>query len=308
MGNKTFWIWVVAVMLASGCMGGTAKNPESKPGGKYPMTVTDDLGRNVTISKEPARIISAAPSNTEILFALGLGNKIVGVTEYCNYPPAALGKEKIGGFSTVNIEKIISLKPDIVLASDKTGEENIRKLEKFGIPVVVFSPKDFEETLKNIELAGRVTGTEEAGKRITDDMRKRIDTVRVNAKKLGHKPGVFFVVSGEPLMAAGPGTLINDLIEASGGRNIFADAETRYPMVSLESVLKRDPEIIITNTRDKHTALNFEEVTGKKEWQNINAVKNGRMYVIDADIVARPGPRIVDALEQFGEWIQGYTG
>lgn len=308
MENKIFLVWIVFMVLAGGCITETTKTTETKFSSKYPLVVTDDLGRNVTITKEPERIISTAPSNTEILFALGLESKVVGVTEYCNYPPEALEKEKIGGFSTVNIEKVVALKPDLVFASDMTGEENIEKLENFGIPVVVFRPKDFEGALKDIELAGKITGAEERGKRITEDMQKRINAVKADAKKLKYTPRVFFAVSDEPLMAAGPGTLINDLIEASGGRNIFADAETRYPVVSLESVLERDPELIITNTRDKHTALNFEEVTGKKEWQNINAVKNARMYVIDADIVARQGPRIVDALEQFAEWIQGYTG
>ncbi|ODS41829.1 MAG: hypothetical protein MSIBF_00215 [Candidatus Altiarchaeales archaeon IMC4] len=306
MENKIFVIWLACMVLVSGCLTETAKTNETQTGKEYPLTITDDLGRNVTIRAEPERIISTAPSNTEILFALGLGDRIVGVTEYCNWPPEALEKEKIGGFSTVSVEKTVALNPDVVFASDKTGADNIEKLENFGIPVVVLRPKVLEDVLENIELAGKITGTKDKAKGITDSMQNRIDAVKAGAEKSKNKPRVFFAVSGEPLMAAGPETLINNLIEASGGANVFADAQTRYPVISLESVLDRDPEIIITNTRDKHTAIDFDEVAGKGEWQGINAVKNSRMYVIDADIVSRPGPRIVDALEQFAQWIREY--
>jgi len=145
--EKKIFLILVCVVLISGC---TTEMGESGSEGeyqqvKYPLMVTDDLGRNVTITKEPQRIISTAPSNTEVLFALGLGDRVVGVTEYCNYPPEAMEKEKIGGFSTVSIEKVVALNPDIVFASDKTGEENIEKLENFGIAVVVLHPKDIED-------------------------------------------------------------------------------------------------------------------------------------------------------------------
>lgn len=288
------------MVLASGCITEiTETEPELSD--EYPLTVTDDLGRNVTITKEPERIISTAPSNTEILFALGLEDKVIGVTEYCNYPPEALGKDKIGGFSTVNIEKIVALDPDVVFASDKTGEDNIKKLEDFGIAVVVLHPRDIGDALKNIEVIGRVTNTEENASKLVADMRERIDVVE--EKHGGAKPRILYVVWHDPLMGAGRDTFVDSLIRKAGGVNI-ADF-VGYKVISLEAVIKENPDVIIT-AMGHGDARNqtYMYVVSEERLAVTGAIRNGEVYEIDTDLTGRAGPRIVEGLEQFSKWIK----
>jgi len=285
--NKTkilILIGISIIILISGCVN---ENPQENN------------------KKTPERIISTAPSNTEILFALGLGDKVVGVTTYCNYPPEAPEKEKIGGFSTVDIEKIISLNPDMVLASSKTGDENIKKLEDKGITVLIVEPKNIDEILKAIELIGNVTGKENEAKSLTENMLKRINKVKENSKNLKEKPKVMYVVWHEPLMSAGKNTFANDIIEIAGGENIYSDMEIQYPTISLESVIDRNPDIIIASVGHGDAGnLTYNYVMNEPRLKDVNAVKNKRVYEIDADIMNRPGPRISDALEQFAVWMR----
>ncbi len=300
MKNKIFLVCIVSMVLVSGCITETIRTTESEFSSKYPITVTDDFGRNVTITKEPERIVSTAPSNTEILFALGLENKTVGVTEYCNYPTGALKKEKIGGFSTVNIEKIISLKPDLVVASGKTGNENIGMLENFGVSVVVLDPTNIEGILKDIELVGEITGTNENASKLVADMEERINAI----KPPGEKLRVVYVVWHDPLMGAGKETFADDLIKKAGGINIANF--TGYKVISLESVISENPDIIITSVGHGDAKnMTYGFILNEPGLRIVNAVKNGKIYGIDADLTGRGAPRIVDALEQFSEWIQG---
>ncbi len=285
--NKTkilILIGISIIILISGCVN---ENPQENN------------------KKTPERIISTSPSNTEILFALGLGDKVVGVTTYCNYPPEAPEKEKIGGFSTVDIEKIISLNPDMVLASSITGDENIKKLEDKGITVLIVEPKNIDEILKAIELIGNVTGKENEAKSLTENMLKRINKVKENSKNLKEKPKVMYVVWHEPLMSAGKNTFANDIIEIAGGENIYSDMEIQYPTISLESVIDRNPDIIIASVGHGDAGnLTYNYVMNEPRLKDVNAVKNKRVYEIDADIMNRPGPRISDALEQFAVWMR----
>lgn len=299
MEYKVTWIWMVFVILIAGCIGETTKTSETKLSDKYLLVVTDDLGRNVTITNKPERIISTSPSNTEILFALGLGDKVVGVTDYCNYPPEALEKGKIGGFSTVNIETIISLQPDLVLASDKTGEENIRKLENFGVPVIVLHPTNIEGALRNIELVGEITGVKESASKLVMDLKERIGAIR----HLKEKPKVLYVVWHDPLMSAGKETFADDLIKRAGGINI-ADF-TGYKVISLEVVVSENPDVIIVGLGHGDAGnKTLEYVMNGERLEGTNAIKNGRVYGINTDLTGRAGPRIVYALEKFAEWIQ----
>jgi len=256
-------------------------------------------------SKTYERIVSTSPAATEILFALGLEDKVIGVTTYCNYPEEAKEKEKIGGFSTVDIELIINSTPDLVLASSMMKDEDIKKLEGAGIKVVVLDPENIDEILGNIKLIGDLTGKEKEALELTDDMQGRINKVRENAKNLKKKPKVMYVVWHEPMMSVGKNTKANDIIEIAGGENIYSDTEIQYPKVSLESVIDRDPDIIIANIGHGDAKnLTYEYIMNETRMKGINALENGRVYGIEADIIDRPGPRIVDALEQFAEWIQ----
>ncbi|MBU2560282.1 cobalamin-binding protein [archaeon] len=283
------------VLLFAGCM----SQPESlQEEGK--VQIIDDLGRNITLEKYPERIVSTAPSNTEIIFALGLGDRVVGVTEYCDYPPETKEKEKIGGFSTVDIEKITSLSPDIIFAAELTGMENIEKLEELGITVVVLQPKDVEGILNDINLVGKITGAVNEAAALESDMRGRIEAVRTKTQSLD-KPEVLYIVWHDPLMAAGSGTFISDLVDMAGGVNVAGDMDD-YKAVSLEVVVDRDPAVIITTTGMGEQPI-YDFVVNDERLSQVSAVKNGRIYKIDQNIVNRAGPRIVDALEEIAGFI-----
>jgi iron complex transport system substrate-binding protein len=262
--------------------------------------IVDDLGRSVNIEKIPQGIISLAPSNTEILFALGLEDKVVGVTEYCNYPAEALDKEKIGGYSTPDIERIIALQPDLVLASSIHAKEFIPALEERGLTVFALAPENLDGILEDIQMVGEITGKGKEASKLVTQMEDRIEAITNKTGELQEKPRVFFITWHDPLWSVGSGTIIQELIEKAGGVNIFQDI-TGHGTVDLEEVVFRNPEVIIACT-------GHGEAEGKPfEWaksdesrlQVTEAVKNNRIYQVDADLVNRAGPRIVDALEWF---------
>lgn len=288
-------VLIAMFLLFAGCSSSGERIEEEAP-----ILITDDLERIVALEKYPERIVSTAPSNTEILFALGLGERVIGVTEYCDYPDEAKEKVKIGGFSTVDIEKITSLNPDLILAAELTGIENIEKLEELGMAVVVLRPENVDGILEDIKLVGKITGTEGEANALEAKMRSRMEAVRQKTQYL-EKPKVFYVVWHDPLMAAGSNTFISDLIDMAGGTNIAHDMEG-YKAISLEAVLERDPEVIITPTGMGEQPI-YDFVV-KEEWLGeTSAVKNGRVHTIDQNIVNRAGPRIVDALEEFAKYI-----
>ena len=265
--------------------------------------VVDDLGRSVNIEKLPQRIVSLAPSNTEILFALGLGDKVVGVTEYCDYPPEALEKEKIGGFSTPDIEKIIALQPDLILAADIHREEIIPALEEKGLTVFALAPENLDGILEDIQIVGKITGKEEKASELVTRMGERIKAITDKTKDLEGKPRVFYITWHDPLYSAGSETTIHELIEKAGGENIFQDI-TGYKTIDLELVIARDPQVIIACTG--HGEARNKPLNWAKEEPRLGvteARKNNRVYQIDADLVSRSGPRVVDALEQFAQFI-----
>lgn len=289
------YLLVILSLLSVGCI-----TPEDVVEEGSPIRAVDDLGRNITLESYPERIVSTAPSNTEILFALGLGERVVGVTEYCDYPEEAREKEKVGGFSTVDVERIIALKPDLVLASELTGNENIQKLEELGIPVVVLQPKNLDGILEDIKLVGKLTGVEDRAYKLEAEMRERIEAVYKKTRNL-EKPKVFYVVWHDPLMSAGSETFISDLISMAGGVNIAQDL-VGYKTISLEAVVDRDPDIIIASVGPgQHSTYDF--LMEEKRLQETSALRNNRVYGIDQDIVSRAGPRIVDGLEEFAKFI-----
>ena len=270
----------------------------------YPMTKVDDLGRDVTIPEKPTRIISLYPSFTETLFALGLGEKVVGVTTFCDYPPEALHKEKVGGVTTVDLEKVVALNPDLVLVGARLQREVVAKLEKLGVTVVALYPENFEEILENIRLIGKVTGQEQEARRLTADMEKRGKFITDRTKELAdsERPRVFYLTWYDPLMTMGPGTFVNEWIKLAGGENIAADAKQKVPVYSLETVIARNPQVIILSGGSM-TSITVDELKALKRWQVIDAVKNGRVYSIDCALVGGPNPRIVDGLEILAKYL-----
>ncbi len=288
---------IAIAIIFSGCL--TAGGGANPPDGSYPINITDYSGQNLTITTPPERIISLAPSHTEILFAIGLGEKIVGVTEYCNYPEATTQKEKIGGFKTVNIEKVVSLNPDLVLATGGIQAEIVQKLRELGISVVILDAENIDEILENILLVGRITGSELEAETLVFDLEARIEAVKTKSDEMDEKPKVAYILWGDPLMVAGSDTFVADLIGLAGGENVFSPSAVQYPTISLEGMIERDPAILINGDHSLETS----GLKSDPRWMEINAVKNDQLYTIDADIVSRQGPRIVDALELFSLWI-----
>ncbi|QYZ80412.1 ABC transporter substrate-binding protein [Methanofollis formosanus] len=265
-----------------------------------PVTVTDDFGEQVTITKEPLRIVSLAPANTEILFALGLGDRVVGVTDYCNYPEEATTKPKVGGFSTVNIERVVAAKPDLVFAALGNTEEVVTHLRKLGLTVVTLNPDSVQGTLQDIRLVGDATGTEAEADALVTSMQTRIDAVTGKVKGTSERPTVIHAVWYDPIWVSGNGTFQDELIEIAGGKNAFPDLEG-WQIVTLEKFLTTDPDVILVNSGTgmdgAENDLIYRYFSEEPRFQNLKAVKEGRVYVVPSDIIDRGGPRIVDAIE-----------
>jgi len=268
-----------------------------------PGAIVDDLGRSVSIKEIPQRIISLVPSNTEILFALGLGDKVVGVTEFCNYPAEVLDKEKVGGFSTPDIEKIIVLQPDLILAGSIHAKEIIPALEERGLTVFALAPQGMDGILEDVRMVGKITGEEDEASKLVAQMETRIKAITDKTQNLEGRVRVFYITWHEPLWSLGSGVTTQELIEKAGGVNIFQDI-TGHKVVDIETVIARDPEVIIACTghgeaKDKP----FEWAKEETRLRVTQAYKNNRIYQMDADLVSRDGPRIVDALEWFAYFV-----
>jgi iron complex transport system substrate-binding protein len=266
----------------------------------FPMTITDGAGREVTLEATPERIISLSPSNTEILFAVGAGDSVVGDTDYCNYPEEAAGLQKVGGYSadSISIETIVSLDPDLVLA-DASGQETIiEALERSNIPVIAVKSSSFEDVYANIEMIGTASGHKDEATALVDEMKARVAAVTEKIKDIpeADRPTVFWEVWDEPLMTIGPNTFTSQTIEMAGGVNIFADLSEDYPPVSDEEVVNRNPDFIM-GPDSMGEKLTTSELASRPGWDKINAVINNHIVLLDGDISSRPGPRIVDALE-----------
>ncbi|HHY39314.1 MAG TPA: cobalamin-binding protein [Clostridia bacterium] len=304
-------LFALLVSLATGCWQRheskqeTSAQPQEQTS-PFPLTVTDDLERTVVIPKVPEKIVSLAPSNTEILFALGLGAKVVGVDDYSNYPEEAKSLTKIGGFSNPSIEKVSSLGPDLILGTE-AHVKFLPQLEELGIPVYLLSPRTLEEVLDSFEAVGNITGASEAGKRLRQEVKMHLDGVRAKYEgtPVEKRPKVYYEVYSDPIMTAGPNTLIHHIIEAAGGVNIASDAKEDYPVISPEIVIERNPDVIVYPKFHGTGVLTVEQLQSRPGWTQISALKSGKVYAIDADIMSRPGPRVVQAVEQLAEFLWG---
>jgi iron complex transport system substrate-binding protein len=254
----------------------------------------DELGRSVKVRPYPQRIVSLAPSVTETLFALGLADRTLGVTSFCDYPPEALTKRKVGDTIRPSIEAIIGLKPDLVIASTASQlEEFVGKLGELDVPVYVSNPPDLEGVLQSIERIGDLTGAVDQARSLTASLRTRIDAVssRVNGRR---RPTVFIILGSEPLITAGGASFVNDLIERAGGISISASEPADYPQFSLETAIARRPELIFLQSGEEELPQRLKVTP---------AARSGRVFRLDDDLMLRPGPRVVDGLEQMASFI-----
>ena len=263
--------------------------------------LTDDMDREISIAEKPQKIISLSPANTEVLFALNGNDKIVGVTDYCDYPEQVKSIEKIGDYINPNIEKIISLEPDLVVANAE-HKEIVETLERLDIPTIVLRPLDMENMFQNIELVGKALGEDEYSKELVESLRERMNDVKSRISGIAEtdKPKVYYEIWYEPLMTAGPGTFIDDLIKLAGGINIAGEAKTSFPEISLELILDKAPDIFIYSHHGD-SQMELEEIYERVNWHNIPAIKNRQIYDIDPNIVQRATPRLIDGLEIIAE-------
>ncbi len=291
---KRFWLkTLVAVVLILTLVPLGAKDDDND---------TNDVE---TKNETTLRIITLTPSNTEIIFALGLGEKLVGVTDYCDYPPEAEEKAKIGGFSTVDMEKVIEVAPDLVVATSMHEESVTPELERRGLKVITLAPETLAEVLDGISEVGAATGTEEVASDLVAQMQGKIDGIieKVEPMLDGDKPGVMYITWHDPIWTVGNGTLTHELIEIAGGENVFADGDGNME-TDLETVVWRNPQVILASIG--HGSAEDSPVT----WANtenrlaeLDARKDGRVYEIDANLVTRPGPRLVEGLQIVAEYL-----
>jgi iron complex transport system substrate-binding protein len=259
------------------------------------VCVEDDLSRQVCVPAFPKRVISLGPSLTEIVFDLGAGHTLVGRTERCNEPPEALKIQDIGAYLNPDLERIIALRPDLVV-SPETGmrKEVVDRLTEFGIPAFVDNSQTLDEIVHLLKRLGTILGRESDAKAVVQQFQQRRQAVRARVDHVS-KPLILFAVGIRPLVLAGGRTFIGSLIREAGGVNVAEEAAVPYPKFSMEEVAKRDPDIIIVLNKECRGDECFNEW---QRHQSLSAVKNHKIYQLDADMVARASPRIIDALEQ----------
>jgi iron complex transport system substrate-binding protein len=271
----------------------------------FPLSLKDVLGRSVTLQTPPQRVVSLSPGVTEILFAIGAGDQVLGVTEYCNYPPEAASRTKVGGFSgiTVNIEAIARLKPDMVIISAFMHGRLITLLERLSIPFFAVEPKNFKEVYQTIETVGILTGNVRGAQEVIGLMQEKIRQV---AERRGNResPRVFWELSDEPLISAGGKTFISEAIRLGGGQNIFEDLPEEWPMVSTEQVVRRKPDWIIAGD-DHGKIIEPRALASRPGWRVIPAVQQNHIALVKADTLYRYGPRLADAVVRIADILHG---
>lgn len=272
----------------------------------WPRTIEDDLQKQVTLDAKPERIVSLAPSNTEVLFALGLSDRIVGVTDYCTYPEEALEKSKVGGFSTVSIEKVIALKPDFIVASPGNNLEVVDRLSTLGIPVYYVEAEDLDQIYTTFEKLGSLTGTEDKATEIISDLKAREETVQKEGEALTEKPVVAHVIWNDPIYVSGKGTFQDELIRIAGGENAFADKEG-HAIVNIEEFVHINPDILMINSGSgmgSDDADILEYFKTEPRLSALSAVTSDKIIRVDSDKADRAGPRLWDLLEEIAPKIR----
>jgi iron complex transport system substrate-binding protein len=259
------------------------------------LTFIDDYGRTIEMEGYPERIVSIAPTPTEVLYAVGAGNLVVGVDDYSNYPSEVLDLPKVGSYE-LNLEAIIGLKPDLIISSDLVPQAQLDAIEQQEIQYIILATRTMDDVFKDILLIGSITDHAEEAETLVEQLRTRVDTVTaLTIAEDVVRPIVY--LEYYPLWTFGPGSFGHDLIELAGGRNIAENGSAEYITVSDEFVIAKDPEVIIYSV-GVMTDTTAEDISSRQGWNVIDAVENDRIYSIDDDLISRYGPRIVDGLEE----------
>jgi iron complex transport system substrate-binding protein len=258
--------------------------------------LTDEIGRRVQVPQQVNRIISLAPNLTEIVFALGEGNHLAGDTDYCDYPAEALQKPHVGGTVNPNLEEIVSLMPDIILATSINRRETVNALDHIGLPVYVTDPHSVEEMIASVEHIGSAIGVEKAATALSETLHARMADLDRRVSGAAQRR-VLFVVWTEPLISVGRDTFIADALRRAGGRSVV-DTSAEWPHVSMEEIVKLQPEFLIFASAHAGDAQHdLETLRARPGWRNLKAIQQGNVVVI-SDAINRPAPRMVDAIEQ----------
>jgi cobalamin transport system substrate-binding protein len=298
MLRKILFVTLLVALLTTAC---GAVLPSSGN-----LALTDGLGREVKLNGPAQHVVSLAPSNTEILFAIGAGAQVVGRDALSDFPAEAKNLTDIGStFDALNTEQIVSLKPDLVLAAEINTPEQVKQLEGLGLTVYYLkNPLTLEEMYGNLAIVGQLTGHEKEAAALTESLKARVAAVDQKIAPISSRPNVFYELDAtDPAKpyTAGKGTFITQLIERAGGHNIAADIDG-YPQLSLEQVVAADPSFIILG--DSAYGITPESIAARPGWENLSAVKNNKIFPFDDNLVSRPGPRLVDALEEVAKLLR----
>ncbi len=300
MLRKTLLFTLLIVILTACAPQAAATNAPAA------LNFTDGLGRAIKLDGPAQRVLSMAPSNTEILFAIGAGSQVVGRDSLSDYPEAAKTVTDIGStFEALDTESIVSLKPDLVLAAEINTPEQVKQLEDLGLTVYYLkNPVTLEEMYDNLAIVAQLTGHEDEAAALTESLMARVAAVDEKIAPLSSRPGVFYELDAtDPAKpyTAGKGTFITLLIDRAGGYNIASDIDG-YPQFSLEQVVTADPAFIILG--DARYGVSPESIAQRPGWENLSAVKNGNVVPFNDDLASRPGPRLVDALEELAKLLR----
>ncbi len=312
---------VITLFAATGCPGvapGTARDaapPETEAAttaDDWPRTFTDDLGAEVTPLAPARRVVSISPGLTEAIFAIGAEDRLVGRSDFCYYPPEALEIPSVGQLIDPSIERIVGLEPDLVLVIRGTPRETIDSLRSAGVPVIAHSLSSLEDVIETVRELGRYLGEEEAADAVAEGLTARMKAVeerteRVLAEAGAQRPSVLFTVQVDPVFVAGEGSFVDDMIEIAGGRNAVAEMGggqlSPWPQISLEAVVEADPDIVAA-AFEGHVDEGVDPLAvlrTRTGWQELTAVREGRVYALDPDLTTRAGPRLLDGLEAMAE-------
>ena len=257
----------------------------------------DQAGRTVSVPDNPLRVVSLAPSITEIVFALGEGDRLKGVTQHCDFPADAQSLPKIGSYVHLDLERIVALKPDLCIARSGRQSRGMwwRSLKHLGIPVYTVDPRNLDTAVDTVLEVGQLLNATTKAQHLANEMRARIERVKVRVAGTGGHPRVFFQIGTAPIVSAGTNTVIHELIVTAGGQNL-ADGPASYPRFSMEQVLALQPEVIIITSMTKEPDL--EQMSAEwRQYEGLPAVRNNRIFIVDADLFDRPTPRIINGLE-----------
>jgi len=302
---KFWYVTIITVLLVLfSAMSGyaLAENQTTTAAATFPLNVTDTFGITTTIDKAPERIISLSPANTEMLFGIGMGSKIVGTDDYSDYPAEAKNITHVSGYSGVNYEKIMAVNPDLIFAEDVIGPEAITSLRDKGLKVIEVKNNNISSIKKNILLMGKVTGAESNATALVSDMDARLDNISAKAGQLNEtqKPTVLLLagyLSGQPIYAYGSNTYGDELITITGGKNAAGDL-FEYKVMSSEVIIAQDPDYIIVPVDGTMTTeRDFNDIRyGNESWmKGLKAVKNGNVVWVDGNLMMHPGPRLTEA-------------